>query len=347
MTPVKGRKKAENLKAIRKKVLGDIVVSRAYLRTNGISELDKISRIYLRELVGRVRGDGYAVILIKADKAKVLAERCMPEAARMEYNTDAPAIKELMKTKQLISTLDTRNGSITSLIPGRGSVRSFICAPIILEKDLKVMIYVDSFKENAFFLEDVEVAQLVSQEISVALEQSLHYLDTQSAATGDGFTGWHDYQKFNTDIIDEISNAQKYEEPLSLLIFHINWGESHNEVLENAQDDKPHKQLVDIVAANIRAYHKIYRYGVDEFIICLTDIEKEEAALIALRLKNIIENKKIDGEGDGQPNCKVTLGMGIVDFPSDGQEVNTLVEAAKLALDRSQGSGGRSVGFAH
>ncbi|MFC2069486.1 GGDEF domain-containing protein [Chloroflexota bacterium] len=91
---------------------------------------------------------------------------------------------------------------------------------------------------------------------------------------------------------------------------------------------------------------KIYRYGIDEFIILMTGIEKEEASLVALRLQKEIGDELFKGESENQPSRNMTTSIGLAAFPSDAQQANELIEAANSALYRAKKSGGNVVCFA-
>ena len=196
----------------------------------------------------------------------------------------------------------------------------------------------DSLKKNAFNQQDIEFTKSLSKGMSIAFEQSFQHSEVR--------TGCFNRQEFDADIITEIGNARKHQDQLSLLILHMDWAKNTKEVQGHAKDDKVLEKLVDILASNTRAYHKIYRYGMDEFIILMTGIEKEEASLVALRLQKVIGDEQFDGEREGQPSRKMTASIGIAAFPSDAQRANELIEAANSALYRAKESGGNVICFA-
>ena len=91
-------------------------------------ELEEVSRIAVRELINIVGCAGCAILIIEGEKVKILAERGFLQTFRgMEFNTDMPAVKYIVNTKQAIFTGDILNSPAASCIPHGCSMNSLIC----------------------------------------------------------------------------------------------------------------------------------------------------------------------------------------------------------------------------
>ena len=331
-------------KAARRRIKRSVAITRAYLRIDRILELDKISRIYLRELIDMVGCDGCAIILIDADKAKILAERGFSKTFReLEFNTDVPAIEHVVNTKQAIFTGDIQSSPAADYIPHECPINSLICTPIMVNDDVRGIIHLDSPKKNAFDKKDMEFTELLSKEISIVFRQFFQYSQVRHIFARDELTGCFNRRQFDADIVADISSAKKYEEQLSLLVVDIDWFKKYNDFHGHAKGDTLLKKVADVVASNIRAYNKIYRYGGEEFAILMPDTDKDKALSLARRLQKTIEQEQFEGEGKSQPNGKITVSIGVATFPSDADNRGKLTEAADLALYRAKESGRNQV----
>jgi len=331
-------------KVTRRKLERSIAITRTHVRIDRIIELDKISRIYLRELIDMVGCDICAIILIEADTAKILAERGFSKMfGKPEFNTDIPFIKYILDTKQITFTGDIGNSPAADYIPQGCPVNSLICTPIMVNDDVRGLIYLDSSKKNAFDKEDMEFTELLSKEISIAFGESFQYSQVQHIFGRDELTGCFNRRQFDAGIVSETAQAKKHKEQLSLLLIHIDWFSKYNEFHGHSKGDTLLKKVADVLSSKIRAYHKIYRYGGTEFAILIANSDKDEILPIAERLQQTIEQEKFEGEGKSQPNGIITISIGVATFPSDADDSGNLTEAAYLALDRAKDSGGNQI----
>ncbi len=347
MAPTATRKKPRSMAARRTGIERQIALSKAYVRSGTIYDLNRVCRIYLRVLVDMVRCDGYAVILIDGDKAKVLCIKDLSKEIRgMEFSTDTQHIKDIMNTKRTIFVRGASSSSVPSFIPDRLSVESWICTPILIDGDVKGIIYLDSLKRNLLNRKDIEFTELLSEQMSEPLQQSIQYSKTLAILAGDIRQSSYNYHSFSVDIIAEINSAKKYQEVLSLIVLNVDWGKKYKKVLGRAKEDIMAGKLFEVLASSIRAYQKIYRQGLSEFLILLASVESEEATLIALRLQNTIQNVLLDTEKGQILDDNMTVSVGIATFPSTAEQADKLIEAAKSALYRAKESGGNRICFA-
>ncbi|MFC1892519.1 sensor domain-containing diguanylate cyclase [Chloroflexota bacterium] len=338
------KEKVEKLTTTEKNLEWLAAITRVHFRIGAILELDKIARIYLRELIDMVGCDVCAIMRIELDKARILAERGLTKTiGQRELSTDMPVIKHVIKTKQAVFTGDLLNSHADSYIPHGFSIGSLICAPLIANNDVRGILYLDSTKKTTFNEEDVEFSGLLAAEISVAFEQSFEYSHFRNIFIRDGLTGCLNRSKFDLDIVAEVATAQEYKEQLSLLVVSIDWLSNYYDFYGHEKGDALLKEVVDILTSNIRSYEKIYRCGREEFAILMLDAGRERASSAARRLQKTIAQTQFEGERESQPNGKITVSIGVATFSSNGDQWDKLIEAANSALCRAKESGRNQV----
>jgi diguanylate cyclase (GGDEF)-like protein len=307
-------------------------------------EVEEIARIVVRELAYIVDCDACAILLIEGNQVKILAEKGFSEAfAGVEFNIDMPAVKYILDTKQGIFSGDILNSPAARCVPQGCSMNSLICTPVILKGEVKGIIHLDAAKKNAFDEKDLEFAELLSKEISIAMERSLLYSRVKDISTRDGLIGCFNRGKLEVDIVAEIAAATLQEKPLSFLMIDIDWFKKYNDFHGHPKGDALLKQIVKVFAGATRPSDKIYRYGGEEFAILLPDISIEKSMPIASRIRKAVEQEQFEGEKESQPGGKVTVSIGAASFPSDANNKEGLIEAADSALYKAKQSGRNKV----
>jgi diguanylate cyclase (GGDEF)-like protein len=69
------------------------------------------------------------------------------------------------------------------------------------------------------------------------------------------------------------------------------------------------------------------RYGGDEFAVVATHTKKEDASSLAKRIRLLIEQTPLD-----EPDCHLTVSIGVAAFPTDGERMLGLIEVADKML---------------
>ena len=97
------------------------------------------------------------------------------------------------------------------------------------------------------------------------------------------------------------------------------------------------KRLAAVLQETVRKIDIPARYGGEEFVVILPETDKENACVIAERIrKNISE---IVVKIDENQNLSPTVSMGIAQYSTDGQEAKELINAADTALYHSKHNG--------
>ncbi|HHY63195.1 MAG TPA: GGDEF domain-containing protein, partial [Firmicutes bacterium] len=87
--------------------------------------------------------------------------------------------------------------------------------------------------------------------------------------------------------------------------------------------------LAETMKAISRKSDILARYAGDEFMIILPNTKKEDASVMAERLRTRIENSPLSV--DGSP-VVATVSVGVASYPEAGSTVDELVSAADAAM---------------
>ena len=96
------------------------------------------------------------------------------------------------------------------------------------------------------------------------------------------------------------------------------------------------KEVAGTIKESIRQVDSVGRYGGEEFLIILTETDKNGARFAAERIRQAVESKRIKVYDE---DLKATVSIGIATFPEDAEETQALIEKADKSLYRAKQTG--------
>jgi diguanylate cyclase (GGDEF)-like protein len=130
----------------------------------------------------------------------------------------------------------------------------------------------------------------------------------------------------------EIDVAKRHQSELSLIIIDIDHFKDVNDNYGHLIGDEILKTMSSIVSENIRASDIFGRYGGEEFLIICTQTNKENAYILAEKLRIIIEKYNFNKIGTK------TISLGISTYEKD-DSIKSLFKKSDEALYCAKESG--------
>lgn len=115
-----------------------------------------------------------------------------------------------------------------------------------------------------------------------------------------------------------------------------------NDTQGHRNGDQALKLIAQTLRDNIRKSDILSRYGGDEFVLILPELNKEQARALAQKLVYLIQNTEIPCKKEG-PKIELTISLGISSFPADGRNEELLLKMADDALYRAKEAGRNTV----
>ncbi|MBU1084251.1 MAG: GGDEF domain-containing protein [Candidatus Omnitrophota bacterium] len=170
-------------------------------------------------------------------------------------------------------------------------------------------------------------------------------------AVHDGLTGLFTHQYFKGHLAKEVSRAQRYGHPVSLIMCDVDNFKGFNDTYGHLIGDAVLKTVAHIIGGNVRTFDIVGRYGGEEFSVLIIESGAENAASISKRLKSLTEQAieiadRIKTEVEQtqikveQNYVGVTLSLGVSSYNGHPDyRAESLIEEADQALYRSKENG--------
>ncbi|MDS1139137.1 sensor domain-containing diguanylate cyclase [Pusillimonas sp. SM2304] len=121
--------------------------------------------------------------------------------------------------------------------------------------------------------------------------------------------------------------------PVALVLFDIDHFKVVNDTYGHAAGDEVLKTIASVTVEQVRETDIIARLGGEEFVVVLPNATPESALLFAERLRFSIEHT------DFSPCGKITVSLGIAQYPTDAHSVGAALKLADAALYKAKKDG--------
>jgi diguanylate cyclase (GGDEF)-like protein len=167
-------------------------------------------------------------------------------------------------------------------------------------------------------------------------------LQIAHTAKHDDLTGLPNRALLNDRIDFAIALAGRHKTKLAVLFLDLDGFKHVNDSLGHSTGDKLLKSIAGRLVHCVRGADTVSRQGGDEFVVLLVDVNRaEDAAASANRIIQAVSQvHTIDGT-----DLHVTASLGISVFPDDGENAETLIKNADMAMYQAKDMGRHTYRF--
>lgn len=155
-------------------------------------------------------------------------------------------------------------------------------------------------------------------------------------ANRDSLTGVYNRGYMSDTLIREIARAERKNYPISLIMLDVDHFKIINDTFGHKTGDKVVIALGKMLEVESRKADCVSRFGGDEFILVMPEMNIENAYQRAEIWRNNFSKLNIPGI---EKDFKITISIGIACFPADGSDADSLLDAADQALYLAKQSG--------
>ena len=168
-------------------------------------------------------------------------------------------------------------------------------------------------------------------------QEELYKLSTQ-----DSLSGLYNRLSLFDKVNWLIAQSQREKKRFALVFIDLDDFKNINDTRGHDFGDKVLQQVSHMLLESVRENDIVARFGGDEFVVVLTDIEDD------ITIVNVLERikqkfaKPIEIEGS---SYSITASMGIAIYPKDGEDISTLLKNADIAMYTSKEEGKNTYHF--
>ena len=201
----------------------------------------------------------------------------------------------------------------------------FVTVPLkAKDKVIGVLLADNRFNQKPITTDSVRILTMFANQAGLAIENSRLYEKTVVLSNSDSLTGLWNHGYFQYLLGEEIKRSSLVKSYFTLLMIDIDDFKSFNDSYGHQAGDSILRDISRIFKEASRKIDIVARYGGEEFAVILPLTKKEEALILAERIRKAVETNT------GLKN--ITISIGVASFPEDGQKKEDLISKADKAL---------------
>ncbi len=219
----------------------------------------------------------------------------------------------------------------------------FGLAAIFVPLNALLFLLISKLLIDAFSFTERQRAAMLQREIETRLgaEAALQAANAelQRLATTDRLTGAWNRAHLEETLVGEMGRAERYQQPLSLLIFDIDHFKAINDTHGHLVGDEVLIELIRRIRAHLRAVDVLARWGGEEFVLLLPHCGAAEALQVAEKLRALVAESPFPVAG------WVTASFGLAQWQPK-ESLDTWLKRADDALYAAKAAGRNRVRLA-
>ncbi len=191
---------------------------------------------------------------------------------------------------------------------------------------------------------DFQIHDILSDYLSNVLKTSLSILSESKrvdqirlVSLTDEVTGLFNQRKLVEDLEYYITRYPQEKQVFSLLFIDIDYFKNVNDQFGHVVGSQLLIDMAAVLKTQLRSSDLVYRYGGDEFIVLLPKSNVEESKFIAVRISEAVKAAEFLIAHDKK--YRLSLSIGIAEFPSDADTAKAIIEFADKMMYMSKKSG--------
>ena len=220
---------------------------------------------------------------------------------------------------------------------------SLVAAPLVTNGRLLGVLNLHKPKIDDFNKVELNLIRATTNQLAIAIENSQLHEKMRTLANTDELTNIPNRRYFHAILRRELALAQRYNSAFSIIMVDIDHFKDYNNTFGHLNGDLILTEVANILLQNTRGVDLVARFGGEEFILLLSNTNKEGAFLVAEKLRNAVAEQEfllsVNSEKGEKITEKVKISLGVASYPTDSNTVDALVEKANSALYAAKADG--------
>lgn len=188
--------------------------------------------------------------------------------------------------------------------------------PLISSGKLEGVLQILVCQDKVLSSEDRGILDIVSEHIATGMAKIRAEEALRELARRDCLTALYNHQYFWKKLEEQKSRDERYGEAYSVIYIDIDNFKHFNDTYGHLEGDKVLRVMGDILTASLRRADSAYRYGGEEFVVLLPHTYKQQATVLAHRIKDEVYRKLY-------LKYEITVSIGVADSSTGKDTVRT------------------------
>jgi diguanylate cyclase (GGDEF)-like protein len=217
--------------------------------------------------------------------------------------------------------------------------RHYACVPLSAQGEPVGVLHLQRSQPSSPGFSDAEMGlvKAVAQHADLALANLKLRDSLRDQSTRDYLTGLYNRRFLEDSLERDLARAKRGSHPLAVLMLDVDHFKRFNDRFGHETGDVVLRELGKTIKGSCRTNDLPCRFGGEEFTVVLADCRREDAMKWGERLLGRI--RKIEVQAGGVGVGRVTTSIGLALYPEDGTDLETLLQAADIALYQAKRSG--------
>jgi diguanylate cyclase (GGDEF)-like protein len=241
------------------------------------------------------------------------------------------------RTGHVVDGMST-TGICTAFSPREDIPEAYhVCIPMIQSGSVGGVVQVVTDKDRKpLACNMMPFIEVYLREAAPVLEAKRLMSTLRESALRDPMTGLHN-RRFLQEYVDLlVSYTDRNKSSFSVLMADLDYFKQINDTYGHEAGDATLKELAKTLTNCVRASDLVIRYGGEEFLIILRDTEPDKSMQVAEKIREAIENMKVELTG---AVVQRTISVGVSGYPDDSSSFWQVVKYADVALYQAKDAG--------
>ena len=206
-----------------------------------------------------------------------------------------------------------------------------VVMPLKTKDKVNGLIVADNlFTQKPITADDLKIFTMLANQAGLAIENSQLYEIVVHKSHTDSLTSLWNHGFFQDSLAHEIEKATEHHSTVALAIIDIDDFKKFNDSHGHQVGDLVLTELAKLLKETSREGDYVCRYGGEEFSLILPKINKEQAFIIAERIREKICQYEFPLNIKG--SVRLTVSIGLTVFPTDATNKEELIQKADRAM---------------
>jgi diguanylate cyclase (GGDEF)-like protein/putative nucleotidyltransferase with HDIG domain len=203
---------------------------------------------------------------------------------------------------------------------------SCLSTPLLSDAELVGVLTLYSAQQNAFTEDHRRIIEVVARQVAQTVRHAVEFNQNRGTNQNDQLARLPNLQDL-CRFVEAAMTAESEPAALSLVLIELRSVKAISRRSEKDAWNRALGQALDPIKKALRGDDLLYRYGPDEFVVVLTQTDRQAANGVADRIAAKIAEQSSGSEGPEEQRLAVLLG--VASAPADGTGVEALVSAAR------------------